>query len=155
MLPPAIHSFPEQRCHDNPHVTGYKHTTSLQGFALGKAQTSITHSLFWFWGFFWKPRFIDTYFVQDASNLPANFIMWQQISSAKMGQRKVWRTQEKGRYNHLIKSRGLHERISLPKKATASLYLITLLKLLISNKVQETYFKNIRHRCSFCVHLEL
>lgn len=85
MLPPAIHSFSEHRCHDNPHVTGYKHTTSLQGFGLGKAQTGITHTFFFF-----KPRFRDAFFfLQDASILPASFTMWQQISSAKMGQRKV------------------------------------------------------------------
>lgn len=59
MLPPAIHSFSEHRCHDNPHVTGYKHTTSLQGFGLGKAQTGITHTFF----FFFKPRFRDAFFL--------------------------------------------------------------------------------------------
>jgi len=59
MLPPAIHSFSERWCHDNPHVTGYKHTTSLQGFGLGKAQTGITHTFLFFLK---KPRFRDDLF---------------------------------------------------------------------------------------------
>lgn len=53
MLPPAIHSFSEQQCHDNPHVTGYKHTTILQGFASEETQIGVTHT------FFLRPQFAE------------------------------------------------------------------------------------------------
>lgn len=87
MLPPAIHSFSEQWCHDNPHVTGYKHTTSLQGFALEKTQIGVTHTFFFFF-FLKSPVSEMLYFVEDASSLPVNSTMWQQLFQLKWDKAK-------------------------------------------------------------------
>lgn len=62
-LPPAIHSCSSQKCHDNFHVTGCKHTTSLQGFALGRLGLILLTLFYYYYSFFPpKPRFGDTLF---------------------------------------------------------------------------------------------
>lgn len=106
MLPPAIHSFSVQRCHDNPHVTGYKHTTSLQGFALEKTQTGVTHTFFFF--FLQKkkePSFRDALFCGRRIKPTCQFYHVATTLSAEMGQRKY---EEHQKSNCLKKSMFLY-----------------------------------------------
>lgn len=147
-LPPAIHSCSSQKFHDNRHVTGCKHTTSLQGFALGRLGL-ILLTLFYYYYFFFlqSPDLVVLYFVQDASSLPADFTVWQQISSAKMGQSKVWRAQEKDRYSCLIQRGDLPKRTSLPQKAPAHPYSFLVLPFMEASDQQQVTRDVLRTSC--------
>lgn len=88
------------------------------------------------------------YFVEDASSLPVNSAMWQQLFQLKWDKAKY---EEHQKSNCLIKSMFFISSLKImltQKDYSISLFILNALwKLLMSNKVQETFWEYPENIC--------